>query len=173
MTFTDLFVPRSVRFDVFVGTCYENKADTFERAMVAAQKAAKYRRQKARVVVTRPAPDGGFPVSPPVPGGTWGGRCGSTKWLDAPGIVIEQDVRVHDLVRRSQRWYRSSVEGWPNVSVNACDERIAPGFRVECEGANRHLGLCGLDPERWPLLSITWDPYTSIKYEPMTLRLVV
>lgn len=170
--YKDLFVPKRVRYDVFTGTCYESSHDNNLAAREAAEKAAAYRKMPARVVITQPMPDGSFRISPPTPGGTWGGQCGSSQWLNDPRLVIHQDSRFQDhWGAMLLAWYENSRD--PNKPEDRWTLGPTPGYRVYCERGHRHLGRCGLDRDNHPLLDLTWNGWESIQYEPMELALEV
>lgn len=86
---------------VFTGTCAESSHSTWAAAMEAARRHAAYRKSRARVVLLRPAPDGDWVTTPPWAGGTWGGLCGSTRWLrsDTDPHRVECRERMRHLGR--------------------------------------------------------------------------
>lgn len=66
---------------VFTGSTAESSHATWEDAMAGAAQAMRWRKMRARIVRVPYAPDGHWLTTPPWPGGTWGGLCGSTHWL--------------------------------------------------------------------------------------------
>jgi hypothetical protein len=69
------------------------------------------------------------------PGGTWSGRCGTTRWIESPRaardrFLIEFSVYDNDFVRRSVAAYKR--------------DPAARGYRVECRLPRGHAGDCGL-----------------------------
>lgn len=101
------------------------------------------------------APDGQPVITWCWPGGTWGGLCGSTRWVvDHEDTVrtplrvlmglggnaeIQQHTSGHE-VGHSQAWW---VRGLRTREGHGWD-----GFRVECREKYRHEGPCRV--EHWP-----------------------
>lgn len=156
-----------LRFDVFTGTCYEDAADNLQEALRKARQVASYRKRRARIKLADLAPDGDLRITPPWPGGTWGGQCGSTQWLDDPGFLVPQDRRYlaadrHNTIRA---WYANSRGG--SQAWRGGPPEDYPGYRVGCERGHRHLGPCGL--QRDGLVHMDWDGWAGIGYVPQVL----
>ena len=102
------------------------------------------------------APDLTTVVCGPVAGGTWGGRCASSRWisdLDGAHRLARQVMcalagqapsgwqqsTFHDRIARLQSW-------WVHEFDSAQDQG---GFRVECQQEFRHEGPCAAAQWRW------------------------
>jgi hypothetical protein len=98
-------------------------------------------RDKPRFVIEQIAPDGVYKIRQPWAGGTWGGRCGSTAWIEGPARNVEQPRYISDSwALCSQAWWRNGIganRGWT-------------GYRVECERPRHsHAELCTGAGYRW------------------------
>jgi len=96
------------------------------------------------------APDGALCTVPPCPGGTWGGHCGSSLWIDDPefAIAFEQERRyAPDGIYTSQRHHIHYGERTNPYFQDFT--KAKRGFRVGCELAHRHLGPCRAGEWEW------------------------
>jgi hypothetical protein len=102
------------------------------------------------------APDGYDFETPRILAGTWGGRCGATKWITPHkyGIwetCVDQGNTDNSQVHTTQAWFRNSRRpppGWQG------SEEPTPGYRVECKFKNRHDGPHGF--ELGSGVQVTW-----------------
>lgn len=149
----------------FLGTTPMVSADTEAACRKAWETYGRIYKEAPRILAITLAPDGHFPLTTPWAGGTWGGGCGSSMWLDDPGFFPERRDFDYGTV---QAWYENSRSKDPTMR-----ERFptpTPGYRVSCQGRFRHLGKCHYDQGKF--IHIEWNPYESIQYEPMVLDLV-
>lgn len=124
-------------------------ADTIDEALSRRDVWCKGWAAPARITAVRVAPDGVVTTTQPAAGGTWGGRCGATFWVDDPDfhIVPQRQISTH------QAWHYHWVLGdSPYFRIEDRSERALGGFRVECSLPVRHDGQCSAGQFRW-----TWE----------------
>lgn len=113
------------------------------------------------LAATHVAPDGMHVITPARPGGTWGGACGSTRWVVDTDRELQRAETLLTALRGTpakamQRTANSLIAAtqahWLNGFLTTADG--VDGFRVQCQQPPAHAGLCGFR-------ELTWDPSTG------------
>lgn len=154
--------PRTPAYVVRSGSILYVREATRSQAREAAEVACRHWALSPVIEPIEVAPDGLFVITSPWAGGTWGGRCGSTCWIDDPDYRLDfrQDRSFY---QKTQAWHHYRLVGSKNQV--RYDDRDLLGFRVECEQPHHHEGECTAEPFRWPGATPTeWEIENRFRY---------
>lgn len=156
MSYDALPPDQRIRWDLYDGTAYLCSGKTKAEAEASARIWAKGWVEEPVLVRTEVTADGNPRICFPVAGGTWGGLCGSSFWIDDPDghIAYVQEPRAFDVIS-GQRQHLNWVSSSPYYPERKPERVWAWGFRVVCLQPHRHEGRCSEGPWSW-----TWrdDP---------------
>lgn len=145
-----------VEYRIYTGSTCEDRATTKQDGLTKLAALRERYAQRLDVPVLLAVtlmPDGNARTTEPIPGGTWGGCCGSTIWVDpdSEGFLpaLRQEAKyVRDRgVEQTQRAYAAGPE----------HPKYLHGYRLACEHPFRdHPHRCGavVFPGTW----FSWEP---------------
>ena len=138
------------RWEVWDGTCHLTSGRTEAEALRSAKFWTDRWAERPVAILSTRMPDGGGRVNFPWAGGTWGGQCGSSIWIDDPeGHIsyLQDGWPGHE--RSTQAQHANWVDGSEWFLERKPDRVWAWGVRVVCLEPTRHEGSCHEGPWRW------------------------